>query len=68
MSIVDCPAQIADGGVMVTTGSGLTVTVVWTLDVQPLVVPVTVYVVVLAGVAVTLEPVDELSVEEGLHE
>src|SRR5690349_13769405 len=55
-STVDCPAQIEAGGTEI-TGAGVTVTVTCAVDVHPSRVPVTVYVVVLAGVAVTLEPV-----------
>jgi hypothetical protein len=65
--VADCPLQIAGGGVTVTTGSGFTVTVTCTVAVHPLDVPITVYVVVLAGFAVTGEPVVELSPIAGLH-
>ena len=52
-----------------TTGSGFTVTVPCPVDVQPLLsVPVTVYVIVEVGLAVTEEPVVELSAVAGLHE
>jgi hypothetical protein len=68
VSVVDCPAQIVDAGETVTTGRGLTVTVVCAVEVQPRRFPVTVYVVVETGFAVTLEPVDALSDVDGLHE
>src|SRR5258706_16246232 len=43
VSVADCPLQIAGGGVTVTTGSGLTVTVTCVEAVHPLLsVPVTV--------------------------
>lgn len=52
----------------VSTGNGFTAMVVCADAVQPLeLLPVTVYVVVEEGNAVTLEPVDELSVDDGLH-
>ena len=60
--------QIAGGGVTVTTGRGFTVTVTWAVAEQPLLsVPVTVYVVVEDGVAVTGEPVDELRFADGVQ-
>jgi len=37
------------------------------VEVQPVVLPVTVYVVVDAGVAVTEEPVEELKDDEGVQ-
>ena len=49
------------------TGWLAIVTVTCAVDVQPKASPVTVYVVVADGVAVTLEPVDALSVADGLH-
>jgi hypothetical protein len=67
-SVADCPAQIGCTGVIDTAGSGSTVTEVVAVAVQPLVLPVTVYVVVFVGCAVTEEPVDALSEEEGVHE
>ena len=45
-----------------------TVTVTCAVAVHPFVVPVTVYVVVEAGFAVTLEPVELLKEEDGDHE
>jgi len=48
-------------------GDGFTVTVNCTEEVQPDKYPVTEYVVEETGLAVTLEPVDELNVEDGLH-
>ena len=60
--------QIAGGGVTVITGRGFTVTVTCVVAVQPLLsVPVTVYVVVEEGLAVTGEPVDELKFVEGVQ-
>ena len=51
------------------TGSGFTVTVTCVVAVQPLLsVPVTVYVEVEEGLAVTVEPVVALSAVEGVHE
>ena len=51
------PLQIVgEAGVTETTGAGFTVTVTFCVDVQPAEVPVTVYVVVLAGLAVTIAP------------
>ena len=52
----------------VTTGSGFTVTVTCVVAVQPLLsVPVTVYVVVEDGFAVTLEPVVALRFVDGVQ-
>lgn len=54
-SVVDAPAQIATDGLTATAGAGFTVMVTWAVPVQPgAVAPVTVYVVVVAGVAVGL--------------
>ena len=51
------PEQIVgDKGVTEIPGTLVTVTVTFALDVQPAEVPVTVYVVVLAGLAVTIAP------------
>ena len=50
-----CPAQTV-GELTVTVGKGLTVTVVVTELLQPFVVPVTVYVVVFAGVTEYVAP------------
>jgi hypothetical protein len=55
-------------GETVTTGTGFTVTVTCAVAVQPSASPVTVYVVVEFGVAVTVEPVAELNPVAGLHE
>jgi len=58
LSVVGRPLQIAVFGETVRTGCGFTVTVVCTDDEQPLAsVPVTVYVIVAAGVEVMDEPV-----------
>lgn len=67
VSVADCPTQIA---VLftVTTGKGVTVTVTVAVPVHEFVVPITVYVVVEAGLAVTVEPVVEESVAPGLQE
>ena len=46
-----CPSQMV-GELTVTTGNGFTVTVATAVDVQPSVVPVTVYDVVVSGDAV----------------
>ena len=65
---VCCPTQIAGGGATVITGSGFTFTVTCVDAVQPLPsVPVTVYVVVDVGFAVTGEPVVALSAVDGVH-
>lgn len=58
VSVVLPPVQmVLESGVTVITGSGVTVTVVVAVDEQLPVVPVTVYVVVLVGLAVTFAPV-----------
>ena len=63
-----CPVQTVSSGERETTGNGFTVTMVCKLAVQPAAeVPVTEYVVVETGVAVTLEPVEAFKVEEGLQ-
>ena len=68
VSVANCPTQIAAGVLTEITGGGLTVTVTWVVAVHPLpLVPVTVYVVVEAGEAVTDEPVVELSPVAGLQ-
>ncbi len=68
MSVADCPLQIAGGGVTVITGRGLTVTVTCVEAVHPLLsVPVTVYVVVEDGLAVTGEPVEALKFVDGVQ-
>lgn len=57
LSCTDCPAQIEGlEGVMLTTGVGFTVTVTVVLAVHEPVVPVTVYVVVAAGLTTTVLP------------
>jgi hypothetical protein len=68
LSVVDCPAQMVSSGVTERTGGGLTVTVTCCDAEHPSEFPVTVYVVVVKGVAVALEPVEELSDADGLHE
>jgi len=67
VNVVDCPAQRVTAGETVTTGTGLTITVTCAEPVHPLMSPMTVYVVVLAGVDVTDEPVELLNEAEGLH-
>ena len=60
--------QTGAGVATVTIGSGLTVTVTCAVAVQPLAsVPVTVYVVVEDGFAVTLEPAVALRFVAGVH-
>lgn len=66
VSVVDCPLQIV-AEVTDTTGSGFIVTVTCADAVHPFEVPVTVYVVVDAGFAVTDEPVVALNPVAGLH-
>ena len=63
----DCPKQIAGAaGSMVITGSGLTVTVALDVFVHPFIsVPVTTYVAVVAGSAVTVAPVPDDSPDIG---
>jgi hypothetical protein len=61
------PAHIAGGVVTVTTGSGFTVTVTCPVAVHPFEVPVTVYIVVEVGLAVTGEPMVELNPVAGDH-
>ncbi len=63
---VVCPTQIVPL-FTVTVGSGFTVTVVVPVAVQVPAVPVIVYTVVEAGLAVTLAPVVELSPVAGLQ-
>jgi hypothetical protein len=67
VSVVFCPVQMVMFGETVTTGMGFMVTVTCTVDVHPDASPVTVYVVVEAGFAVTDEPVVALRLDEGLH-
>ena len=64
---VDCPMQMVGDGVTESTGSGLTVTVTWAVEVHPFTSPVTVYEVVDDGLALTLEPVVVFNAVEGLH-
>jgi hypothetical protein len=68
VNVTDCPAQIAGGVFTVTTGNGFIVTVTCVVAVQPFASPVTVYVVVEVGLAVTEEPVVALNPVAGLHE
>ena len=61
--------QMVSSGETEIAGSGFTVTVVCDVAVHPFAeVPVTIYVVVEVGCAITLEPVDEFNDAEGLHE
>ena len=62
-----CPLQMVSSGDTNTFGDGFTLTVSCAVDEQPFELPVTVYVVVEEGLAMTLEPMDALSVEAGLH-
>ena len=68
LSEVDCPVQIVSSGETERTGGGLTVMVTCCDAEHPNEFPVTVYVVVADGVAVTVEPVEELNDADGLHE
>ena len=63
------PEQITGAGGVTTSGSGLTVTVIVVVPVQPVavLVPTTVYVVVITGLAVTLFPVVALKAVAGDH-
>jgi len=62
------PGHIVDaGGTTVIVGNGFTVTFTVAVFVHPPEVPVTVYVVVLPGLAVTDEPVVALNPVPGLH-
>jgi len=54
-------------GEKLTTGSWLTLTVTCAVDVHPFKFPVTIYVVVETGFAVTLVPVVELNAVDGVH-
>ena len=65
-SVAVCPAHVETGGTE-TTGIGLIVTVTCAVAVQPFRTPVTVYVVVDAGLALTEEPVVALNPVAGLH-
>lgn len=65
MSVVLLPAQIVvDDAVAVTVGFGFTVITMVAVFEQPgAFVPVTVYVVVLAGVTVTVEPLSDPGIQ-----
>src|SRR5258706_16457121 len=67
VSVVLCPVQMAVFGETVTTGMGFTVTVTCVVAVHPSASPVTVYVVVEDGLAITDEPVVELNAVAGLQ-
>jgi hypothetical protein len=64
---VDVPAQTV-AELTVTVSAAFIVTVEVAVPVHPLVVPVTVYVVVAGGLAVTVAPVVALSPVDGVHE
>ena len=63
----EVPAQMGDGVFTITTGKGVTVTVTNEVSVQPLELPITLYSVVVAGLAVTLAPVVPLNPVDGDH-
>jgi hypothetical protein len=65
--VVDAPEHIVGGADVVTVGLGFTVTITVVFPVQPLVVPVTVYVLVTVGLAVTDVPVVALNPVPGAH-
>jgi hypothetical protein len=67
VKVPDAPAQTVEE-FTVTTGKRFTVTVEVPVPSQPLSVPVTVYVVVLAGLAVTVAPVVALNPVDGVQE
>jgi hypothetical protein len=68
LRVVVVPLQIETALPAVTTGKGLTVTVTNAVSLQPVpAVPITVYVVVLTGVATGFVAVSLLSVADGLH-
>jgi hypothetical protein len=67
VNVVGKPLQIAVFGETV-NATVVTLTVPWTVDVHPLAsVPVTVYVMVVVGFAVTVAPVAELKFVEGFQ-
>ena len=66
-SVALSPLQMETLGVTEITGMGLTVTVTCVVPTHPFKSPVTVYVVVERGVAVTIEPVALLNVAAGPH-
>lgn len=70
IKIAGSPAhKTGEAGVTEITGLGFTVTVIGLFDAHPLrSVPVTVYVTVTEGEAVTLAPVEALRSEVGNHE
>ena len=67
VNVADCPRQKLTFGETVTTGAGLTVTVTCVEPVHPFRSPMTVYVVVLVGLAVTEVPDELLNVAAGLQ-
>jgi len=66
VSVVLCPTHIVEGATLM-TGWLAMVTVTCAVAVHPKASPVTVYVVVEDGLAMTLDPVVELSDVDGLH-
>jgi hypothetical protein len=69
INVTDCPLQILGAeGVIITVGSGLTVTVTSFWPVQVPFDPDTVYFVVTVGFAATVEPVDGFSPTVGVQE
>jgi hypothetical protein len=66
-SAADPAGQIATSAPALTAGVAFTETNLVAVPLQPLVVPVTVYVVVAVGVAVTLAPVVAVSPVDGDH-
>jgi len=64
---VDDPLQMVTFEPPLTVGSGFTLTVTVAVPLHPLAVPVTVYVVVPDGLAVTLVPVVAERLEPGAH-
>jgi hypothetical protein len=67
VKVPDAPAQTVEE-LTVTVSAAFIVTVEVAVPVHPLVVPVTVYVVVAGGLAVTVAPVVALSPVDGVHE
>ena len=65
--LVDCPAQIVTGETLI-TGWLAIVTVICAVAVHPNASPITVYVIVDDGLAITDGPVVALNAVDGLHE
>ena len=69
VSVAEVPAQILTPAPVLIDGNGLIVTVTLDVSLHPdAFVPVTVYVVVIVGMAVTLAPVDADKPAAGDHE